>query len=84
MIQIRPDLRWYTNDIGGVSYANGVVYVGSLGGGETQVTPTTPTMFALDASTGEILWSYASGSSVGRLPGHCEWHGLLGHRLCSP
>ena len=52
------------NDIGAVSYANGVVYVGSLGGAIT----TNPTMFALDAATGNILWEWVSGSSVGSAP----------------
>jgi polyvinyl alcohol dehydrogenase (cytochrome) len=28
------------------------------------VTPTGINMYALDAATGEILWSFASGSSV--------------------
>ena len=59
---------WYSNDIGAVSYANGVVYVESIGGGPTLITPNTSTMFALDAATGEILWSFASGSSVGAGP----------------
>jgi len=62
-----PGPTFYANDIGGVSYANGVVYVGSLGGGKN-LTPTSPTMFALDASTGKILWQYASGSSVAASP----------------
>ena len=56
-----------SNDIGAVSVANGVVYVGSLGGG-LGLTPTTSTMFALDANTGEILWSFASGSGVASSP----------------
>jgi len=51
---------FYSNDIGAVSYANGVVYVESLGGSDS----ANPTMFALDAATGEILWSFASGSSA--------------------
>jgi polyvinyl alcohol dehydrogenase (cytochrome) len=58
---------FYANDVGGVSYANGVVYVSSLGGG-TDLTPTSPTMFALDANTGVILWQFASGSSVAGSP----------------
>ena len=62
-----PGPTHYVNDIGGVSYANGVVYVGSLGGG-LNVTASSPTMFALDANTGNILWQYASGSSVGASP----------------
>ncbi len=55
---------FYANDIGAVSVANGVVYVGSLGS-ESNLTPTSPTMFALDANSGKILWQFASGSSVG-------------------
>jgi polyvinyl alcohol dehydrogenase (cytochrome) len=41
-------------DPGSVSVANGVVYAGSYSG----------QMFALDAQTGGILWSFASGGSV--------------------
>jgi polyvinyl alcohol dehydrogenase (cytochrome) len=41
-------------DIGFVSAANGVVYVGSMLGN----------MYALDARTGAILWRFASGGSV--------------------
>jgi len=55
------------NDIAAVSVANGVVYVGSLGGGPDNST-SIPTMFALDANTGSILWSFTSGSSVGAGP----------------
>jgi polyvinyl alcohol dehydrogenase (cytochrome) len=62
-----PGPAYYANDVGGISYANGVVYVGSLGGG-TNLTPSSPTMFALDANTGKILWQYASGSSVAGSP----------------
>jgi polyvinyl alcohol dehydrogenase (cytochrome) len=45
--------------LGPVSVANGVVF-----GATMDQTPTNPTMFALDAKTGNILWSYAAGSSV--------------------
>jgi len=62
-----PGTFFDVNDIGGVSYANGVVYVGSMGSG-TNLTPTTATMFALDAATGKILWQFASGSSVASSP----------------
>ena len=55
---------FYANDIGAVSVANGVVYAGSMGGNDS----TNPTMFALDAATGEILWSYVSGSGVASSP----------------
>ncbi len=54
-------------DIGPVSVANGVVYAGSLGGSDG-LSATYPTMFALDAATRTILWSFASGSSVGSGP----------------
>jgi polyvinyl alcohol dehydrogenase (cytochrome) len=43
-----------TNDAGSVSVANGVLYAGSESG----------FMYALDAATGRILWSFASGGSV--------------------
>jgi polyvinyl alcohol dehydrogenase (cytochrome) len=41
-------------DMGSVSLANGVMYAGSQSG----------SMYALDAATGKILWSFASGGSV--------------------
>jgi polyvinyl alcohol dehydrogenase (cytochrome) len=41
-------------DKGAMSVANGVVYAGSYSGG----------MYAMDARTGAILWSFASGGSV--------------------
>jgi polyvinyl alcohol dehydrogenase (cytochrome) len=41
---------------GPVSVANGVVYAGTI--------DTAGTMFALDANTGNQLWTYASGGSV--------------------
>jgi polyvinyl alcohol dehydrogenase (cytochrome) len=41
-------------DTGAMSVANGVVYAGSYSG----------LMYAMDAKTGEILWSYDSGGSV--------------------
>jgi polyvinyl alcohol dehydrogenase (cytochrome) len=46
-------------DLGPVSVANGVVYAASMAG-----TSTASTMFALDASSGKTLWSFAAGSSV--------------------
>lgn len=46
-------------DLGPMSVANGVVYAPSMGGGATD-----PNMFGLDAATGAIRWSYASGASV--------------------
>jgi polyvinyl alcohol dehydrogenase (cytochrome) len=45
--------------LGPASVANGVVFVGSM-----DVNPLNPTMFALSAATGEVLWSFAAGSSV--------------------
>src|SRR5262249_52958549 len=46
-------------DLGPMTVANGVVYGSSMAS-----ATTAPTMMALDASTGKILWSFASGSSV--------------------
>jgi polyvinyl alcohol dehydrogenase (cytochrome) len=46
-------------DLGPMAVANGVVYADSMAG-----AATAPTMFALDASTGNTLWSFAAGSSV--------------------
>lgn len=46
-------------DLGPLAVANGVLYVPSMGGGAT-----TPNMFALDAATGNTLWSFPSGASV--------------------
>ena len=45
--------------LGPASVANGVVFVGSM-----DVNPRNPTMFALSAATGQVLWSYVAGSSV--------------------
>ncbi len=50
-------------DPGAVSVANGVVYGGSLA-----PNPVSPTFFALDAATGQIKWSLASGGSVNSGP----------------
>lgn len=56
-------MLWQTPDPTGapdtsfVSAANGVVYAGSL-------DATGTDMYALDARTGQILWSFASGGSV--------------------
>ena len=49
-----------TNTFGAATVANGVVFVGSTTPGVTD-----PNMFALDAATGDILFSFASGGSVG-------------------
>ena len=45
--------------IGPLTAADGVVFVSSMSG-----SPTAPTMLALNAATGQTLWTYASGSSV--------------------
>lgn len=49
-----PDPTSGAPDAGAVSVANGVVYAGSESG----------FMYALDAATGKILWSFDSGGSV--------------------
>jgi polyvinyl alcohol dehydrogenase (cytochrome) len=49
-----PDPTQGAIDTGSVSVANGVLYAGSQSGG----------MYAMDAATGKILWSFASGGSV--------------------
>ena len=49
--------------LGQASVANGVVFVGSM-----DANPQNPTMFALSATTGEVLWSYIPGSSVVAAP----------------
>jgi polyvinyl alcohol dehydrogenase (cytochrome) len=46
-------------DIGPVSVVNGVVYASSMAG-----AANLPTMIAMDASTGKIVWNFAAGSSV--------------------
>jgi len=46
-------------DLGPVTVANDVVYVGSMGG-----APDARNMFGLDARTGQIKWSFAAGGSV--------------------
>jgi polyvinyl alcohol dehydrogenase (cytochrome) len=49
--------------LGAASVAGGVVFVASM-----DVKAADPTMFALDAGTGKILWSFAAGSSVNAGP----------------
>jgi polyvinyl alcohol dehydrogenase (cytochrome) len=49
--------------LGPVSVANGVVFGASM-----DEAPTNPTMFALDAKTGKVLWSFVTGSSVNAGP----------------
>jgi polyvinyl alcohol dehydrogenase (cytochrome) len=46
-------------DLGPLAVGNGVVFAGSMAG-----AATAPTMFALDAATGNTLWSFAAGASV--------------------
>lgn len=46
-------------DLGAVTVGNGVVYAASMAG-----SATANTMFALDASSGATLWSFAAGASV--------------------
>jgi polyvinyl alcohol dehydrogenase (cytochrome) len=49
--------------LGPVSVANGVVFGGSM-----DTNTANPTMFALDAKSGKILWSFVPGSSVNAGP----------------
>jgi len=54
---------------GPVTVANGVVYGASIGGPSPYTTlpgnhRTAPTMFALDAASGEIRWTHVAGGSV--------------------
>ena len=69
-------LKWsYTtgNDVdSSPAVADGVVYVGS----------EDDNVYALNASTGAKLWSYATGSDVYFLAGRGEWSGLC--RLVRP
>jgi len=53
-------------DLGPLAVANGVVYAPSMGGPTFGggSPDTAPTMFALDAATGNTLWSFVSGASV--------------------
>jgi hypothetical protein len=44
-------------DLGFLSAVNGIIYAGSDAG-------TGKNMYTLDAATGQILWSFASGGSV--------------------
>jgi polyvinyl alcohol dehydrogenase (cytochrome) len=46
--------------MGAVTAANGVVFVPSMSAN----SPADPTMIALDAATGQSLWSFAAGASV--------------------
>jgi polyvinyl alcohol dehydrogenase (cytochrome) len=53
-------------DLGPLAVAKGVVYAPSMGGPAFGggSPDTAPTMFGLNAATGDVLWSYAAGSSV--------------------
>jgi polyvinyl alcohol dehydrogenase (cytochrome) len=48
---------------GPVTTANGIVFAGSMARGRGQAT-----MFALDAATGDLLWSFVSGGTVNSGP----------------
>ena len=48
---------------GPLSVAGGVVFAGSM-----DADPANPKMFALEAATGKILWSFNSGGSVNSAP----------------
>ena len=57
-----PDPQWKTDprgapDLGALTVANGVLYAGSM-------AHTGDQMYALDTSTGRILWSFPAGGSV--------------------
>jgi polyvinyl alcohol dehydrogenase (cytochrome) len=54
-----PNVAQGCMGLGPASVANGVVFAGSM-----DINPTAPTMFALDATSGKILWSFVAGSSV--------------------
>ena len=54
-------------DIAAISVANGVVFAGSLGGGSPYAA-TANTMYALNAATGQMLWSFVSGGSIASAP----------------
>jgi polyvinyl alcohol dehydrogenase (cytochrome) len=49
--------------LGPTSVANGVVFAASM-----DPVATNPTLFALDARSGSVLWSFAAGSSVNAGP----------------
>ena len=53
-------------DLGPLTVADGVVYAPSMAAPSLFVPapPTTPTMFALDATNGNTIWSFDPGSSV--------------------
>ena len=55
-------------NFGPVTAANGVLYVGSMPSFVYPEPPYAADMYALDAATGRILWSFKSGASVGGGP----------------
>jgi polyvinyl alcohol dehydrogenase (cytochrome) len=59
-----------TIDLGPVSVANGVMYASSFGALAfgPPPTPFPPTMFALDAANGKMLWQYTTGASDNSSP----------------
>jgi polyvinyl alcohol dehydrogenase (cytochrome) len=59
-----------TIDLGPVSVANGVMYASSFGGnvGAPDATTTVPTMYAMNAATGAVLWHYVTGDVVNAGP----------------
>jgi polyvinyl alcohol dehydrogenase (cytochrome) len=74
-------------DMAAVTVANGVVFAGSMAAGAG-----AHTMFALDAASGDILWSFPSGGSVNGGAavvdgvvywgsGYGLWGGRSNHRL---
>lgn len=62
----------YSGPYGAVTVANGVVYAGSNGGPSPLFSGgslpwdhrSAPTMFALDAASGRVLWRHVAGGSV--------------------
>jgi len=55
-------------NFGPSTIANGVVYAGSMPSFSYPEPPYTADMYALDARTGRILWTFKSGASVGGAP----------------
>ena len=72
VLWMTADPNLYSGPYGAVTVANGVVFAGSNGGPSPIFTggtipwdyQTAPSMFALDARTGQVRWSYAAGGSV--------------------
>jgi hypothetical protein len=54
-----PNVAQGCMGLGPASVANGVVFAASM-----DINPADPTMFALDAKTGAVIWSFVAGSSV--------------------